>query len=123
MGMQSGAKPDPQGRAGQVPLEQRAEGMCWCGKCLVSGSRGWLGFSQVDEVEGLGPVREAVFTRSGGGKYIMGGYGVVRRAEPQRLWAVFIHYVFLFSEFYDALTRMEVVLGGERLPLRGLANP
>lgn len=86
VGMQRGVKPGPQGRAGQVPPEQRAEGRCCCGKCLVPGSRGWLGFFQVDEVGGTGPAREA--------KYIMGGYGVVRRAELQKLWAVFIHYVF-----------------------------
>lgn len=115
VGMQRGVKPGPQGRAGQVPPEQRAEGTCCCGKCLVPGSRGWLGFSQVDEVGGTGPAREA--------KYIMGGYGVVRRAELQKLWAVFIHYVFLFFISYDALTYMEVMLAGERLPLRGLANP
>lgn len=55
-----GVNPGAQGRAGQVPPEQRAEGTRWCGTCLVPGSRGWLGFSQVDEVEGTGPAREAV---------------------------------------------------------------
>lgn len=49
-----------------MPPGQGAKETCWSGQCLVSGSEGWLGFSQADEVEGAGGAGEAAFAKADG---------------------------------------------------------
>lgn len=82
-----------------VPPEPSMRETCWLGKCLVPGSEGWWGISQVKEVELAGEAREKPSSGRLRGRCVRRGRYRVRKTEAvlKAVTASISHVVYFLS--------------------------